>query len=469
MAAGIEAFGLHLQPLNRGVDEARGYASGRIFAQHVPRLERVSQFQPDAAVGDGAIERKTKLALSMKPLRIEIVAGAAEIVQNLEKVPPNEVFQHESVVKRRAPTYRRATLWRAPKPSNQRAQEKLLRQAHARVWWHFERAKLHQAQPAGWTIGREQFVDAELGAVGIAGDIDEKIAKQAIDQPRPRRLALAGRRHHGQRDLELVELVGPRLIDARGLAGRANEQTREQVGQRRVALPIQNQALEQVGSAQEGAIGRGPSSQCNVIAAAGADVATIDHELVGTEPAETRFLVERVREFDGLAPSRGRLDINLDDAWIGRHLDDVQARVGRRLVAFHMDRRLELGGGRLNDCDELKIVFQAFEGRHEHAKPLVARLDSQRSTDGDARRGPRRGRRRALPGGNIEQLGAGGGVFVVRSNGRRQQGGIGQFAARLHWVDGHEVWVIDRPQIRQSAERQAKSDRRIPRHQKQTG
>src|SRR6516162_6713199 len=146
MAAGIETLDLHLQPLDRGVDEARGDASGRIFAQHVPRLQRMSQFKPDAAVGDCAIQRKTKLALGMKPLRIEVIAGAAEIFQNVEKVSPNEVFQHESVVQRRTPTYRRATLWRAPEPSGQRAQEKLLRQAHARVWRHFERAKLHQAQ-----------------------------------------------------------------------------------------------------------------------------------------------------------------------------------------------------------------------------------------------------------------------------------------------------------------------------------
>src|SRR5262249_12355763 len=145
--------------------------------------------------------------------------------------PPNEVLQHESVVQRRAPTYRRATLWRAPEPSGQRAQEKLLRQTHARVWRHFERAKLHQAQPSGWTIGREQFVDAELGAVSVPGDLYETIANQGLNQPRPRRLALAGRRHHGQRDLELVELVGPRLVDARGLAGRADEQAGEQVRQ----------------------------------------------------------------------------------------------------------------------------------------------------------------------------------------------------------------------------------------------
>src|SRR5215831_20698041 len=280
MAAGIEAFGLHLQPLNRGVDEARGYASGRIFAQHVSRLERVSQFQPDAAVGDGAIERKTKLALGMKPLRIEVVAGAAEIVQNVKKVPPSEVFQHESVVQRRAPTYRRATLWRAPEPSGQRAQEKLLRQAHARVWRHFERAKLDQAQPSGRTIGREQFVDAQLGTMGVAGDVDEEITKQPVHQPWARRLALARRWHHGERDLELVELVVARLVGARSLARWTDKQPGEQVRQGWMALPIQDQAFEQVGPAQERAVGSGRSSQYDVIAAAGSDVATIDHEFV---------------------------------------------------------------------------------------------------------------------------------------------------------------------------------------------
>src|SRR5262249_59172696 len=142
MAAGIEPLDPHLQPLNRGVDEARGDADGRIFAQHVPRLERVSQFKPDPAVGDGAIERKTKLALGMKPLRIEVIAGAAEILQNIEKVLPNEVFQHESVVQGCTPTYRRAALWLAPGPGDHRTQKQLLRQTPARVLRPFERIVL---------------------------------------------------------------------------------------------------------------------------------------------------------------------------------------------------------------------------------------------------------------------------------------------------------------------------------------
>ena len=67
--------------------------------------------------------------------------------------------------------------------------------------------------------------------------------------------ALAGHRHLGERNLEFVEHVLPRLIDARRLAGRTDEQAREQVGQRRMPLPIEHEALKQIGPAQERAVG----------------------------------------------------------------------------------------------------------------------------------------------------------------------------------------------------------------------
>src|SRR4029453_18302057 len=99
----------------------------------MPRLERVPQFEPDAAVGDGAIKRKTKLALGMKPLRIEVIAGAAKTFQNFEKFLPNEVLQHELVVQGRTPTYRRAALWLAPEPGEPGAPERPLGPAHAPI------------------------------------------------------------------------------------------------------------------------------------------------------------------------------------------------------------------------------------------------------------------------------------------------------------------------------------------------
>jgi hypothetical protein len=79
------------------------------------------------------------------------------------------------------------------------------------------------------------------------------------------------------------------------------------------------------------------------------------------------------------------MNIDFDDAGIRGHLDDVQARIGRRLVAFHMHRHVELGGGRFNHREELEIVFQSLDRRHEHAEPPIARLDRERGAHGDGR------------------------------------------------------------------------------------
>src|SRR6266851_5804496 len=72
VAAGIEPLEPHLQPLDRGIDEARSGAGGRFLAQHVPGLERLTQFQAHAAMDDLAVERKAKFARRVKPLRIEL-------------------------------------------------------------------------------------------------------------------------------------------------------------------------------------------------------------------------------------------------------------------------------------------------------------------------------------------------------------------------------------------------------------
>src|SRR5262249_5522683 len=76
MAAGTETLDLHLQPLDRGIDEARGDTGGRLFAPHMPRLERGPQFQTDAARGDGAVERENKLPPGLKPLPHEVIGRA---------------------------------------------------------------------------------------------------------------------------------------------------------------------------------------------------------------------------------------------------------------------------------------------------------------------------------------------------------------------------------------------------------
>ena len=149
------------------------------------------QLELDAAVGDRAVEREAEFALRVEPHRIERIAGVAQIAEHAEEILPDEMPEHEAVVQRGAPAHQRAMLRLAPEPGDQRAQQKLLRQAHARVRRHLERAEFDEAEPAGRPVGREQLVDADFGAMGVAGDVDQEIAEQPIDEPRPRRSRLA--------------------------------------------------------------------------------------------------------------------------------------------------------------------------------------------------------------------------------------------------------------------------------------
>ena len=165
----------------------------------------------------------------------------------------------------------------------------------------------------------------------------EQIAEQAVDEPERRR-RLAGLRQIGERDFELVELVVARLVEARRLAGRPDEQAREHIGQRGMALPIEDQAAEQIGPAQERRIFRLGAAEHDMIAAAGAGMASVDHEFVGAEPRLARVLIDRGGRRHRLAPGRGGMNIDLDDAGVGRHLDEVDARIIRRRIAFDVHR-----------------------------------------------------------------------------------------------------------------------------------
>ena len=45
---------------------------------------------------------------------------------------------------------------------------------------HFEGAQLEQAQVRSKARRRKELVDAELGAMGVPGDIGEQVAEQSI-------------------------------------------------------------------------------------------------------------------------------------------------------------------------------------------------------------------------------------------------------------------------------------------------
>ena len=93
-----------------------------------------------------------------------------------------------------------------------------------------------------------------------------------------------------------------------------------------------------------------------------------------------RVFVTALRDRDRFAPRRGRMDVDLDHAGIGRHLQHVEARIGRRRIAFDMNRQTELGRVDFDRGQEFEIVPEGLGRRHEDAQTSVARLDGQRGT-----------------------------------------------------------------------------------------
>ena len=179
---------LDLQALDRRIDVARGPGGADLLAQHVPRLDRLAQLDGHAVVAHGAEARKAELEERVEPGRLERVAEAVQVGDHVVQVGGDEMRQQQAIVQRRAPAHQLAAIGLLPEARDERAQQQHLHHAHARVRRHLEGAQLDQAEAAGRAVGRIELVDAELGPVRIAGQVDEQVAQQAVDQPGLRRL-----------------------------------------------------------------------------------------------------------------------------------------------------------------------------------------------------------------------------------------------------------------------------------------
>ena len=95
-------------------------------------------------------------------------------------------------------------------------------------------------------------------------------------------------------------------------------------------VPVAHQAAEQVGPPEDRAVGRRGAADDDVVAAAGAGVAAVEHELLGAEPREARLVVEHRGLLDELVPAVRRVHVDFDHAGVGRDLEVVEPAVRRR-------------------------------------------------------------------------------------------------------------------------------------------
>ena len=175
--------------------------------------------------------------------------------------------------------------------------------------------------------------------MGVAGHVNQNIAQSAVYQPRRHLVAmqLAVFVDLFDGDFQLIQLVIAGFVNPRGLAGGPDKHAAEQVTQGRVVVPVQQQAGQQFRASQKRAVRRGCSTHHEVVAAAGAGVAAIGHELFGGQMGFKRCVVQKFGVFDEFAPVAHGVDVDFDHAGVWRDLQQLQARVAWRRVPFQHD------------------------------------------------------------------------------------------------------------------------------------
>ncbi len=325
---------------------------------------------------------------------------------------------------------------------------------------HLERSQLEQPEAPRGPVGRIELVDAELGAMRVPGHIDEQIAQHPVHQPRRRRYTR--RRQLLESQLQLIERIVPRLIYARRLRGRAEEQTGEQVRQRRMVVPVGNQAAQHIRASQKGRVPSRRTAQHEVIAAAGAGMPAVEHELLGGQARLMRGLIQMSGARSQLLPAMRGMNVDFDDARIGSHAKALQPRIARRLISFH-DHGMGKGARGSFDCaHQLEIVLETFGRRHEDIQHTVAWLSAHRRVRDPSSRlvclWSSRGNAIAVIGraGALAPPGLGGTQLLADLNCARQR------RENLRGIGGMYERVVGRRGPRQRIQRQAISQGRIP-------
>ena len=138
-----------------------------------------------------------------------------------------------------------------------------------------------------------------------------------------------------------------------------------------MVVPVQQQAGQQLGLAQEGRVRRGSAAHHKVVATPGAGVAAIGHELLGRQARLPRGLVQKLGVLHQLLPVAGGVDVHLDHAGVGRHGQHFQARIAWWRVAFEHDLYAQFFGCSLDGGQQVQVVLQARQRGHEDVEHAV--------------------------------------------------------------------------------------------------
>ena len=144
-----------------------------------------------------------------------------------------------------------------------------------------------------------------------------------------------------------------------------------------MVVPEGYEASQQIRPAQNGAVGRSVPADHDMVAPAGAGVASVDHEFFGAQAVFTGCFVQFGGAADHFPPVVHGLDVHLDHPGVGGDLQAVDTRIERRRIAFHHHRELCFFGGGLHGGRQLQISLQGTDRRHEDIQLAVPRLHAK--------------------------------------------------------------------------------------------
>src|SRR6266850_5938001 len=112
-----------------------------------------------------------------------------------------------------------------------------------------------------------------------------------------------------------------------------------------MVVPIAQEAAQEMRPPEpKGIRGRG-TAKCEVVAAAGAGMATVEHEFFRCETGFARRVVKERRSFGQLFPTRRGVNVDLDHTGVGSDAKKFESRIARRLIAFKQNRLVHRLGG----------------------------------------------------------------------------------------------------------------------------
>ena len=100
-----------------------------------------------------------------------------------------------------------------------------------------------------------------------------------------------------------------------------------------------------------------------------------------------RGFIEEGGVFDEFCPVACRMNVDFEDAGVGRDAKMGQTGVERRFISFDDHRQVQLCSRRLDRREQFEVLFQCRGGGHENVQPTFTRFGTHRKTHHVGRRG----------------------------------------------------------------------------------